>query len=86
MVLTCCHCLQKGTAMREVRGGKVGIVFQEPMTSLNPVLTVGRQITETLELHRGLSREAARQRAIELMQSVGLDQAYERFESYPHEF
>ena len=49
--------------MREVRGGEIGMVFQEPMTSLNPVLTIGRQITETLEQHRGADRAAAHKRA-----------------------
>ncbi len=47
--------------MREIRGGEIGMVFQEPMTSLNPVLTIGRQITETLEQHRGLDRAEARE-------------------------
>jgi oligopeptide transport system ATP-binding protein len=55
--------------MREVRGGDIGMVFQEPMTSLNPVLTIGRQITETLEQHRGADRAAAHKRAVELLVS-----------------
>ena len=58
--------------MREVRGGEIGMVFQEPMTSLNPVLTIGRQITETLEQHRGMDRAAAYQRAVELLVLVGI--------------
>src|SRR6202521_962413 len=58
--------------MREVRGGDIGMVFQEPMTSLNPVLTIGRQITETLEQHRRADRAAAHKRAIELLRLVGI--------------
>ena len=58
--------------MREVRGRDIGMVFQEPMTSLNPVLTIGRQITETLEQHQGASREAAEKRAVELLEMVGI--------------
>jgi ABC-type dipeptide/oligopeptide/nickel transport system ATPase component len=58
--------------MREVRGGEIGMVFQEPMTSLNPVLTIGRQITEMVEQHRGMDRAAAGKRAIELLGLVGI--------------
>jgi len=58
--------------MREVRGGEIGMVFQEPMTSLNPVLSIGRQITEMLEQHRGADRVAAQKRAIELLGLVGI--------------
>src|SRR5215813_9070257 len=57
--------------MREVRGSEIGMVFQEPMTSLNPVLTIGRQITETIEQHRGVEPAAAEQRATELLGLVG---------------
>ncbi|HUB12634.1 MAG TPA: ABC transporter ATP-binding protein [Acetobacteraceae bacterium] len=72
-------------AMREVRGGAIGMVFQEPMTSLNPVLTIGRQITETLEQHRGMDRAAAYQRAVELLVMVGIADAARRLKQYPHQ-
>src|SRR5262249_37319654 len=62
----------RNAQMREVRGGDIGMVFQEPMTSLNPVLTIGRQITETLEQHRRADRAAAHKRAIELLGLVGI--------------
>jgi len=72
--------------MRSVRGGKIGIVFQEPMTSLNPVLTVGRQISESLMLHLNLSKAQARERAIELIKMVGIPDANQRVDDYPHQF
>ncbi|MDA1039699.1 MAG: ATP-binding cassette domain-containing protein, partial [Planctomycetota bacterium] len=56
--------------LRKIRGGRIGMIFQEPMTSLNPVFTIGNQITETLHLHSQLSREAARARALEMLQLV----------------
>jgi oligopeptide/dipeptide ABC transporter ATP-binding protein len=71
--------------MREVRGGAIGMVFQEPMTSLNPVLTIGRQITETLEQHRRADRAAAHQRAIELLGLVGIADPVHRLKQYPHQ-
>ena len=71
--------------MREVRGGDIGMVFQEPMTSLNPVLTIGRQITETLEQHRGADPAAAHRRAIELLGLVGIADPERRLEQYPHQ-
>ncbi len=71
--------------MREVRGGEIGMVFQEPMTSLNPVLSIGRQITETLEQHRGMDAPAARKRAVELMSLVGIGDAARRLKQYPHQ-
>ena len=71
--------------MREIRGGEIGMVFQEPMTSLNPVLTVGRQITETLEQHRGLDRTAAVQRAEALLTQVGIAEPGRRLKQYPHQ-
>jgi oligopeptide/dipeptide ABC transporter ATP-binding protein len=72
--------------IRQIRGNKIGIVFQEPMTSLNPVLTVGRQLTEPLEVHLGMSREAARRRAIELLEMVGIPEPDKRIDNYPHQF
>jgi oligopeptide/dipeptide ABC transporter ATP-binding protein len=71
--------------MREVRGRDIGMIFQEPMTSLNPVLTVGRQITETLEQHRGADRAAAHRRAIELLGLVGIADPARRLKQYPHQ-
>jgi peptide/nickel transport system ATP-binding protein/oligopeptide transport system ATP-binding protein len=72
--------------MRTLRGGEIAIVFQEPMSALNPVLTVGRQITESLAEHRGLRGRAARARAAGLMDLVGIPDARRRLSSYPHEF
>jgi oligopeptide/dipeptide ABC transporter ATP-binding protein len=71
--------------IRQVRGRDIGMVFQEPMTSLNPVLTIGRQITETLEHHLKLSESAARARAVELMQQVGIADPERRLSQYPHQ-
>jgi ABC-type dipeptide/oligopeptide/nickel transport system ATPase component len=71
--------------MREVRGGDIGMVFQEPMTSLNPVLTIGRQITETLEQHRRADRAAAHKRAVELLGLVGIADPARRLKQYPHQ-
>ena len=72
--------------MREIRGNAIAMVFQEPMTSLNPVLTIGRQLTEALELHRHMKRAAANQRAIELLHMVGIPAAAQRLSDYPHQF
>jgi len=71
--------------MRKVRGAKVSMIFQEPMTSLNPVLTIGRQITETLELHLGMSKGQAWERAGELLDMVGIPDAQTRLRDYPHQ-
>ena len=71
--------------MRQIRGGDIGTVFQEPMTSLNPVLTIGRQITETIEQHRGGDVAAAQRRAIELLGLVGIADAERRLRQYPHQ-
>ncbi|MDP6390065.1 MAG: ABC transporter ATP-binding protein [Alphaproteobacteria bacterium] len=72
--------------MRDVRGNDIAMVFQEPMTSLNPVLTIGRQITETLEEHLGLTGAAADKRAIELLGMVGIADPERRLDQYPHHF
>jgi oligopeptide transport system ATP-binding protein len=72
--------------VRHIRGNKIGMIFQEPMTSLNPVLTIGRQLTETLELHLKLDKGAATQRAIELLEMVGIPEAKGRINDYPHQF
>jgi oligopeptide/dipeptide ABC transporter ATP-binding protein len=70
---------------RALRGGRMAMVFQEPMTSLNPVFTVGEQIVEALRVHTGLSRSAARERALAALREVGIPAAETRLESYPHE-
>jgi oligopeptide/dipeptide ABC transporter ATP-binding protein len=76
----------KGPEMRAIRGAKIAMIFQEPMTSLNPVLTIGQQLTEMLELHMGMSREAAREGAIKLLSMVGIPGAENRIDDYPHQF
>jgi len=72
--------------MRFIRGAEMAMVFQEPMTSLNPVLTIGFQITETLKLHQGMGNKEARERAAELLSMVGIPQAADRLDDYPHQF
>jgi peptide/nickel transport system ATP-binding protein len=74
------------TAMREVRGGRMGMIFQEPGTSLNPVLTVAEQIGETVERHTKLRGAAVRERAVELLNAVGIPDAAQRAEEYPFQF
>ncbi len=73
-------------AMREIRGRDISMIFQEPMTSLNPILTIGLQIMEPLQIHLGLSETAARARAVELMGMVGIPDADRRLDQYPHQF
>jgi peptide/nickel transport system ATP-binding protein len=75
-----------GPQMRAVRGAKIAMIFQEPMTSLNPVLTIGQQLTEMLVLHMKMSDDTARKRAIELMGMVGIPAAESRIDDYPHHF
>jgi len=70
--------------MRRIRGGEIGMIFQEPMTSLNPVLSIGYQIVETLRLHQRLDRAAAERRAVELLASVGLPEPQRSIGDYPH--
>jgi peptide/nickel transport system ATP-binding protein len=72
--------------MRSIRGGKISMIFQEPMTSLNPTLTIGRQLTESLELHLKMKKKEARSRAIELLEMVGISSAASRADDYPHQF
>ncbi|TIY00227.1 MAG: ABC transporter ATP-binding protein, partial [Mesorhizobium sp.] len=72
--------------MRKVRGGEVGFIFQDPMTSLNPVFTVGYQLMEPLRKHLGLGRSEARKRAIELLSRVGIPSPQDRINDYPHQF
>ncbi|WIM11144.1 ABC transporter ATP-binding protein [Enhydrobacter sp.] len=71
--------------MRTIRGRDIGMVFQEPMTSLNPVLTIGRQITETLEEHQGADRPTAERRAVQLLEMVGIADPARRLRQYPHQ-
>jgi oligopeptide/dipeptide ABC transporter ATP-binding protein len=72
--------------MRRVRGREIAMIFQEPMTSLNPVLTIGRQLTEGLEIHLGMSATDARRRAVELLALVGIPDPERRLAQYPHQF
>ena len=72
--------------IRRVRGNKIAMIFQDPMTSLNPVLTICRQISESLELHLNMSKDAARKRSIELLELVGIPEAAKRIDDYPHQF
>lgn len=71
--------------LRSAHGGRIGFVFQDPGTSLNPLLTLERQITESLQAHRGMTRRQARQRALELLEAVGLPDAQRRLDDYPHQ-
>jgi peptide/nickel transport system ATP-binding protein len=72
-------------AMRRVRGNRIGMIFQEPMTSLNPVLTIGRQIEEVLSLHQGLSRRQAAERTVEMLRLVHIPEPRRRAREYPHQ-
>jgi peptide/nickel transport system ATP-binding protein len=75
-----------GPEMRTIRGAKIAMVFQEPMTSLNPVLTICRQLTEMMETHLGMNQQASRKQAIELLKLVGISEAESRIDAYPHQF
>ncbi|TET82419.1 MAG: ABC transporter ATP-binding protein [Anaerolineales bacterium] len=72
--------------MERIRGREISMVFQDPMTSLNPVLTIGRQIGEVLIVHLGMSKENAHQRTVEMLDIVGIPQAVDRYADYPHQF
>ena len=71
-------------AMRDIRGGQISMIFQDPMTALNPVLTIGEQITEVVRLHGKLSRKDAEHRAVSMLEMVGISR--DRFHEYPHQF
>ena len=71
--------------MRQIRGNEISMIFQEPMTSLNPVLTNGRQIGETLRLHQGMSKQQAEERAVEMLRLVGIPEPGRRVREYPHQ-
>ena len=73
-------------AMRKIRGRRIGAIFQDPLTSLNPLYTVGRQIIETIQVHLKVSATEARQRAIALLQETGIPAAEQRIDQYPHQF
>jgi peptide/nickel transport system ATP-binding protein len=73
-------------AMCQIRGNRIGMIFQEPMTALNPVHTIARQVGEPLRLHRGLSKAEARQEALGLLERVGIPDAASRLDAYPHQF
>lgn len=75
-----------GEEIRKIRGAQISMVFQDPMTSLNPVMTIGKQLAEPLMLHLGLSKEQARKRSIELLGLVGIPNAAERLNDYPHQY
>jgi peptide/nickel transport system ATP-binding protein len=72
--------------MRAIRGRKIGAIFQDPLTSLNPLYTIGRQLTETIQTHLPVSQEEARRRAIRLLQETGIQAAEQRIDQYPHQF
>ncbi|MCB1719481.1 MAG: ABC transporter ATP-binding protein, partial [Candidatus Competibacteraceae bacterium] len=72
--------------LRRIRGREIGMVFQDPLTSLNPLYTIGRQLVETIQTHTDLSDSRARQRALELLREVGIPSPEQRLEQYPHQF
>jgi oligopeptide transport system ATP-binding protein len=72
--------------IRSVRGNKIAMIFQDPMTSLNPVLTINQQVSEALELHLGMDKKQARERTVELLELVRIPAAADRIDDYPHQF
>jgi peptide/nickel transport system ATP-binding protein len=76
----------KSSTLREIRGDEISMIFQDPMTSLNPVHSIGRQLVEAVQLHRDVTKRVARARAIELLNAVGIPKADTRIDDYPHQF
>src|SRR6185437_13624554 len=72
--------------LREIRGNDIAMIFQDPMTSLNPVHSIGAQLVEAVQLHRDVSKRVARARAVELLKAVGIPRAEQRVDDYPHQF
>src|SRR4029077_10395670 len=72
--------------MRKLRGKEIGFIFQDPLTSLNPTLTIGYQIAESIRQHMGLSKKASNDRVVELLAKVGIPRARDRLNDYPHQF
>src|SRR4051794_3353162 len=77
---------RKDKDLRRIRGKEIAMIFQDPMTSLNPVLTIGRQINEAVQTHLGMNKKAAQARAVELLEQVGIPEAKRRVGDYPHQF
>jgi len=75
----------RGQVMRSIRGNEISMIFQEPMTSLNPVFTIGKQIVEAIMLHQDLSKNRAREKAVEMLQAVGIPSPRQRIDEYPHQ-
>jgi peptide/nickel transport system ATP-binding protein len=76
----------KPSTLREIRGDEISMIFQDPMTSLNPVHSIGRQLIEAVQLHRDVTKRVARARAVELLKAVGIPKAETRIDDYPHQF
>ena len=77
---------KSGAEMRAIRGNAIAMIFQDPMTSLNPVLTIGEQIAENIKLHQGLGKKAAWAKAVQMLEKVGIPDAVQRAKAYPHQF
>jgi peptide/nickel transport system ATP-binding protein len=76
----------KSSALRQIRGSEISMIFQDPMTSLNPVHTIGKQLEEAILLHRDVTKKSARARSLELLKAVGIPRAEQRIDDYPHQF
>jgi oligopeptide/dipeptide ABC transporter ATP-binding protein len=76
----------KASVLRDIRGNEISMIFQDPMTSLNPVYTIGKQLVEAIQLHRDVTRRVARARSLELLRAVGIPRAEARIDDYPHQF
>jgi peptide/nickel transport system ATP-binding protein len=76
----------KPSRLRDIRGSEISMIFQDPMTSLNPVLTIGKQLVEAIQIHRDVSKRVARARSLDLLKAVGIPRAEGRIDDYPHQF